>query len=386
MSNLDKLSVGSGGTSSSGNTSTTPLGSGETFTGIAELNAAPDVMVSLQTDNNGTLFFDFSNDGTNFTTFPVNGFEISSGIHEFHTAVKGPRYFRVRLVNDTGAQTFLRLYTYYGQFRQSNSPLNQSVSLDTDAIQVRPTDFQDEVRIGRRAGVTGFTKFGYRDGLTASAGYETVWATTGNFTPQDTAETYTVAYDNSQDGSGQTGALSVSIDYIDSNGDPVIAVHTFGSSGSDTTSFSAFGINRVAVLSSGSAQTNNADITFTTTTSGLKAAVVSAGDGVTNQAIYVNGGSQTAVAKYLFINVGKGSGGGNPKVRVRGRVYNRAITDSFYNVFELILNTQTEQTVQINEPIGFTLSPSDVLFFEADTDTNNAEVYVRFSLNAYITS
>ena len=80
-----------GGHESAGNTSTTALGSAETFTGTGELFYDPDVMVSCQTDNDGTLYFDFSVDGTNWSTFPVNGFAVASGTHEFHTAVKGPR-------------------------------------------------------------------------------------------------------------------------------------------------------------------------------------------------------------------------------------------------------------------------------------------------------
>ena len=104
------------GSTSEGNTSLTPLATGATFTGTGELNNYPDVMVSLTTDNNGTLFFEFSVDGTNWGVFPVEGFEVTAGIHEFHTAVKGPRYFRVRFVNSTGTPTYMRLYTYYGVF------------------------------------------------------------------------------------------------------------------------------------------------------------------------------------------------------------------------------------------------------------------------------
>lgn len=126
-----------GGIVSALNSSTTPLGSGATFTGTAEQNAQPDVMVSCLTDNGGTLYFDFSVDGTNWNTFPTAGFSIASGIHEFHTAVKGPRYFRVRLVNGSGAQSYLRLYTYFGQFRHGNAPLNQSIGADSDAVVTR---------------------------------------------------------------------------------------------------------------------------------------------------------------------------------------------------------------------------------------------------------
>ena len=126
------------GEQSTDNTTTTALGSGETYTGTWEKNDYPDVMVSCQTDNGGTLYFDFSVDGTNVSTFPVAGFSVSSGIHEFHTAVKGSRYFRARLVNDSGAQSYLRLYTYYGAFAKApNAPLNQSISDDSDAALVK---------------------------------------------------------------------------------------------------------------------------------------------------------------------------------------------------------------------------------------------------------
>lgn len=125
------------GINSTTNNSTTPLAANATFTGTGELNHLSDVMVSCQTDGGGTLYFDFSVNNTNWTTFPTNGFTVASGIHEFHTAVKGGRYFRVRLVNGNAEQTYLRLNTYYGQFRHGNAPLNQSIGADSDAIVTR---------------------------------------------------------------------------------------------------------------------------------------------------------------------------------------------------------------------------------------------------------
>jgi hypothetical protein len=123
--------------SSVANNTILPLSGGATFTGAGELNGLADVMVSCKTDTSGVLYFDFSNDGTNWDTFPTAGFTVASGIHEFHTAVKGNRYFRVRLVNGVTPQSYLRLYTYYGQFRQGNAPLNQSIGSDTDAMITR---------------------------------------------------------------------------------------------------------------------------------------------------------------------------------------------------------------------------------------------------------
>ena len=371
--------------SSSVNTTTTPLGSEATYTGTFEYNSSPQVMVSCQTDNTGTLYFDFSVNGTDYSTFPVGGFKVASGIHEFHTAVKGPRWFRVRLVNDSGAQTYLRLYTFYGDFGVSNAPLNQAIGLDSDGASVRPTDYQDEVRIGRRSGVMGWTKFGYREGLTANAGEQIIWAASPDtFTPMTSASTFNIAYTGgggSNDGAGSTGATILYIQYIDADGLPAVATHTLGSDGTDTTSFTGLGINRVACAASGSADTNNADITITDTSGGTTQAFIPANDGVTQQCIFFTGSNHDAVAKFLWLHVNKPSGG-NAKVVIKGYVWNRQVQTQF-EVFRTSIDTTVELTESINEPIGFNLSPTDVLFFVADTDTNSATVNMRFSLNEY---
>lgn len=108
------------------------------YIGTSEQSPQPDVMVSLKSDTTGTEYFDFSNDNTNWDTFPVSGFTVAANIHEFHTAVKGFRYFRIRFENgSSSATTDFRVSTYYGMFRQGNLPLNQSISADSDSVIVR---------------------------------------------------------------------------------------------------------------------------------------------------------------------------------------------------------------------------------------------------------
>ena len=120
---------------STSNNSTTPLAAGDTFTGTAEQNNFPDVYISCITDQAGTLFFDFSNDGTNWNVFPPAGFTLVAGVTEAHKALKAGRYFRARVTNTSGSnQTYLRLYTYFGQFDQLTSPLNFAPSGDNDAV------------------------------------------------------------------------------------------------------------------------------------------------------------------------------------------------------------------------------------------------------------
>ena len=137
---------------STGNSTTTPLASGATFTGTGEQNQFPDVYVSCITDQAGKLYFDFSNDGTNWNVFPPAGFDLTANVHEAHKALKAGRYFRARVTNTSGsAQTYLRLYTYYGEFDQLTSPLTFTPSADSDATTTK------SVIVGQTAG--GVFKF-----------------------------------------------------------------------------------------------------------------------------------------------------------------------------------------------------------------------------------
>lgn len=126
---------------SSGNTFNEITGggwSGDTFTGTAEQSRYSYLSVNLQVDEGGTLFFDFSQDNVNFSTFPVAGFPVASGINEVHSAYKfGYRYFRVRFVG-TGGRSYFRLLTEYSQNPVIlNSPLSQGVTSDQDASTVK---------------------------------------------------------------------------------------------------------------------------------------------------------------------------------------------------------------------------------------------------------
>ena len=120
---------------SAGNTSTTPLGIGATFTGVTGSSVYSDVLVQIEADQPGTIFFDFTNDGVNYTTFPSTGFLHTANIPSFHIAVKGGRQFRLRFENTSGvAQMYFRAYTYYGVFQKANTPLKQTLSDETDAV------------------------------------------------------------------------------------------------------------------------------------------------------------------------------------------------------------------------------------------------------------
>lgn len=243
---------------STANSTTSTLGSGATYTGTAEQNGAPDVMVSCFSDTAGTLYFDFSINGTDWRTFPSSGFAVSANIHEFHTAVKGPRYFRVRFVNSASAQSTFQLQTYYGTFRQPNAPLNQPLGLDADAILVRPTFPWLDIGRGLVTGITEIKKFGRND----SVGTTFVPVAQGGVyqTPQSgSATALRIAAGDAADDASGNGAREITLEGLDENFNLVTeAVATAGTNASSATTTTFTRLFRAYVSASGTYATASA--------------------------------------------------------------------------------------------------------------------------------
>jgi len=67
----------------SGNNTIVPLAADATFTGVAELNNSPHVGVSCFSDTSGTLYFDFSINGTDWRTFPTSAVSVFFNVTEY---------------------------------------------------------------------------------------------------------------------------------------------------------------------------------------------------------------------------------------------------------------------------------------------------------------
>lgn len=224
INSINPMSVSSvSGELSVENISIVPLATGTTFTGEGEQNLSDHVMVSCQTDQAGTLFFEFSVDNVNWGMFPVAGFNVAPNVHEFHTAVKGGRYFRVRLVNlGAVAETFLRLYTYYGNnFLPSNAPLNQSIGADADAVITRGVATSIDLAFGNFMGMEEDAKYGGVKGIDAADATVDVWRMAddsfGNRLNSKTFPTVAQSLFISSDSVSDTD-VDVEITYLDSIG------------------------------------------------------------------------------------------------------------------------------------------------------------------------
>ena len=374
-----------GGAVSEGNSSTTPLTSATslTFTGEwVDVSGYADLSVAVTTDQNGYFSVQYSTNRNDVdSTLPR--YYRTANIEAPHVFENARKYARVVFTNDSGSdQTYFRLQTILGNRGQLNAPLDSTLPQDFDATAVRPSISQDEINLGLRQNVSSYHKFAYRDtGLTSAGGEQTVWAANANFTVMTSADTFTITYNNATDGLGTTGALSLLISYIDENYELQTAVHVLGNTGSDVTSFSGLGINRVVVVSSGTADVNTNDITLADTSGGTVQGFVPAGRSVTQQMVFHFPISHDAVSRWVFIGCNRLSGS-SPNALFKIYVYNRLV-ETQYEVFRHSIDTRTDTSIELHDPVGFNFSGRDVMWMVVDTDQNNTIVDARMSFNIY---
>jgi len=150
------------------NSSTSALNAAATYTGTwTDVSRWPSVVVAAKTDQNGTLYVDFSPDGTNgdstLTLYAV------AGTNEVHRFTVTRKYFRIRFTNTSASnQTYFRLQAMASFATPLTSSLNSTIQRDADATIVRPTDHYTDVAAGRVDGSAAFAKFGNIVGLTTS--------------------------------------------------------------------------------------------------------------------------------------------------------------------------------------------------------------------------
>ena len=94
------------------NSSTTVLAAGATFTGRAEdVSIYAAVNAFVFTDQTGTLFIEFSIDGTNWDK--SNSYAVSASTANNQSVAPSAQFVRIRYVNDGTPQTSFRLQTFY---------------------------------------------------------------------------------------------------------------------------------------------------------------------------------------------------------------------------------------------------------------------------------
>lgn len=253
------------------------------------------------------------------------------------------------------------------------------------SIPTKPSIAQDDVARGLVTGAEQVVKFAIKDNAVAASGEQTVWEDTSNLAIMTSAATLTITYNNSTDGVGTTGALSLFISYLDANFELQSALHTLGGTGSEVTSFTVLGVNRVVVFSSGTADMNTNAITLTDTSgaTGVQA-YIPALAGVTQQLVYHLPINSIGIIKYISASANKVSGQ-DSTVEFKLYVYSR-FTETRYLTWDDVIDTSSATHTKMQDPLGIPVSGRDVIYMVMDTSRSDTLASARLSLNQYATA
>lgn len=371
--------IASASTPDTANSSSATIADSASFTGEwTKVQVGSRLILSCTADQNLDIQVQYSPDATNIDS-TIRRYCRPAQIEAPHIFINARPYYRVIVANNSGSNTtYVRVNAYIAQESGIlNIPIDATMSQDYDSISVRGTDFASEVALNRRQGWSIWNKFGYNNDIDTAA-TEVVAAQGGTFSRMTSADTLNVVSSSANDDSGGTGVNSIVIYGIDENRDEQIEVVTMDGTTPVTTSNQWFGVNRVAVFLFGSSGTNAGNITITATTAGSTQAYVPAGDGVTQQLIFHIPRGHTFLATWLRFNVNKISGGGSPRVTIKGLVYS-TVNQGIQEVYRAVIDTSVTNFIDLVPPEPFPVSESSILYFTASTDTNNTVVAGRFS-------
>ena len=367
-------------TVSEGNSSTTALDNGESFTGEWEdVSSYDSVVVAVKTDQDGYFQIQFSPDGSNADS-TLTRYYRTANIEPPHRFTITRQYARVVFYNNSGSnQSYMRLQTTFGDKTELNAPLDSALAPDFDAIATRPTGFTEEVALGRRQGMTTWNKFGFNQDVD-SAATEVVASWGGAFQYLTSGETLTIASTSSDDDGDPAGdgARQLIIWGVDENWEIQIEIVTLNGTTNVVTASQWIGINRVSIYAAGDNQANAGTINVTATTSGYQIAQIPTGLGTTEQAIFYVPANHQFLASWLYLNAIKSSGGGSPEITFTGIVYS-AISNAKYEIFQDSFDTGIVEHVELNPAEPFVIGEKSILWFNAATSSNDTSVRARFS-------
>jgi len=206
------------GVAVSDNTTSTVLAAGETYTGTGvNVSSYSSVVVAVLTDMDGTLYMEFSPDGTNWDS--SLSYSVAAGSNDVHRLTVTRSYFRARFTNTSAAsQTYFRLQTIVGFQPALTSALNSVLQNDADAMVVRTTDFNLLVAQSLYQGTQNTIKDGINNDIDTASVPEDIWQAGGTYTgfPTGTVEAGEIVVAGADTGTVYYSYLasSTSTDYV----------------------------------------------------------------------------------------------------------------------------------------------------------------------------
>ena len=241
------------------------------------------------------------------------------------------------------------------------------------------TDFALEVARGNVVGITGVNSHGTN--LTVGTSFEDIWLQGGAWTKLPSATTLEVASSSGSDDAGSTGALTLTIEGLDSDYVELTETITMDGQTPVTTTGQFLFVNRAYVATGGTAGWNVGDIYIaddsTAWTSGVPntatavQAKISATQGETQQAIYTVPAGKTGYITNVYVVAG------NDKVLD----YELHETDHEAQSNRIILEGEETNTAFIHVYNPYTpVAEKHTISFDAKITSGSTEVSAGFDL------
>jgi hypothetical protein len=246
----------------------------------------------VSTDQEGTLYMDISTDGVNIDRTKTVPIKIPGGVH---TLVVVSKYMRIRIINGSVDQGYLRVQTilHKTKSKELSSTTSQVIS---DRNDVNLQRIVNDHTLDLARGVVSDKKiihvFGRND--TISTSDEDIWITGGDYNFLSTASVLEILSENSQDDSSGLGARTVNIIGLDQNYNEIEeVVDLIGNSASLSTTNQFIRVNQCMVLSCGTLRGGNYnDLTIRVPTVNTVVAKIDGGYGTIDTANYGIGTTQ----------------------------------------------------------------------------------------------
>ena len=363
------------------NSTIAPLDAAATFTGSWEDVAHYDsVIVAVSTDQKGTFTVQFSPDGTNADS-TLTRYYNTDQIEAPHRFTITRRYVRVTFTNTSASnQTYIRLQVMYGEKTELNAPLDSTLSQDFDSLSTRPTQYEQEVALGRRQGHALWNKWGFNNDVDNSSP-EIIASWGGTFTRLPTAQSLDIESTSTDDDDGGIGANSIIIYGVDGDWLEQIETVTMDGTTPVTTTNTWLGVNRVAVALAGTSEDNVGAITLTGSTASTIQGQIPIGAGSSQQAIFFVQADHRALITHVNVNIIRlASGGAQPETNTRLWAFSD-VSNSRYELRRFYMDTEVTNEIDRDWsknplPVG----EKSIIYLETDTDTNDTEVSASFSL------
>lgn len=358
------------------NSTNTPLAAGATWTGLVQgTNGYNAAIVSLKTDQDCTLYIDFSTNGNNWDSTLT--YSVLAETNEVHRVVITRAYFRVRLTNTSSSpQTYLRLQSLFDSFQLLTSPLNSIIQQDADAVVTRGIDAEIAIAQGLFQNYSIVNKVGLNPDIDAGSTPEDIWGNSGTYTGwASVAETLQVFSSDATDASAGTGARTVLITGLDGNYNVITETVTLNGTTPVTTTQSFLRCHTMRTATAGSAEVNAGTITVrqSTTTANVML-FMRIGLNQTNDGVYTIPAGYTGYLVNMHASV-RGSSG----AIISAGIWTR----SFGSVFRQRRPFSFSQTAQYIDNIygGLAFTEKTDLTYRSDAcSANNAEAVVSFDI------